>query len=216
MIPDPAATAGLVTREVRTGSRDGERTRIVVARRTYPTDRADLWSAVTDPERIPRWFLPVSGDLREGGRYQLEGNAGGLVERCDEPSSFAVTWEYGDGVSWLTVSLTPASDGTTLELVHEAPDLPEMWGTFGPGAVGIGWDLGLMGLGLHVESGEAVDPEAGLAFAMTPPGRAFIRAAADDWAAAQVADGEDETTARDAAERSFAFYTTEPEQEPES
>jgi hypothetical protein len=35
---DLVATAGLVTREVRGGSRDGEPTKIGVARRTYPTD----------------------------------------------------------------------------------------------------------------------------------------------------------------------------------
>src|SRR3546814_9634628 len=92
MIIDPVATAGLVAREVRTGSRDGVPTKIAVATRTYPTDQADLWDAVTNPDRIPRWFLPVSGELVEGGRYPLEGNAGGVVERCDEPSSFAVTW----------------------------------------------------------------------------------------------------------------------------
>ena len=91
MIADPAALAGLVTREVRTGSRDGATTRIAVARRLYPTDQADLWDAVTNAERIPRWFVPVSGELVLGGHYQLEGNAGGVVERCDEPSVFAVT-----------------------------------------------------------------------------------------------------------------------------
>ena len=46
-----------------------------------------LWDACTNAERIPRWFLPVSGDLRLGGRYQLEGNAGGTIERCDPPRS---------------------------------------------------------------------------------------------------------------------------------
>lgn len=38
-----------------------------------------MWDACTDPERIPRWFLPISGDLRLNGRYQLEGNAGGAI-----------------------------------------------------------------------------------------------------------------------------------------
>jgi uncharacterized protein YndB with AHSA1/START domain len=96
---DPMATAGLVSREVRTGSRDGAQTRIAVARRTYRTDQADLWDALTNAERIPRWFLPISGDLEPGGRYQFEGNAGGVVERCDEPEFFAVTWEMGPTVS---------------------------------------------------------------------------------------------------------------------
>ena len=73
---DPATAAGLVTREVRTGSRDGAPTRIAVARRTYPTDQADLWDAVTNAARIPRWFTGISGDLVLGGRYQLVGQCG--------------------------------------------------------------------------------------------------------------------------------------------
>ena len=45
-----------------------------------------MWDAVTSAERIPRWFLPISGDLRLGGRYQLEGNAGGEVLECAPPA----------------------------------------------------------------------------------------------------------------------------------
>ena len=52
---------------------------------TYPTPIEDLWDACTNAERIPRWFLPISGDLRVGGRYQLEGNASGTVQTCDAP-----------------------------------------------------------------------------------------------------------------------------------
>ena len=44
--------------------------------RTYETTIVDLWDAITSAERIPRRFLPISGDLRLGGRYQLEGHAG--------------------------------------------------------------------------------------------------------------------------------------------
>src|SRR5262245_33568096 len=117
LLSDPVATAGLVAREVRTGERAGAGTRIAVARRTYPTTQEDRWDAVTNPERIPRWFLPITGELKAGGRYQLEGNAGGVVERCDAPRSYAVTWEYG-GVSWVEITLSPSGDGTTLELLH--------------------------------------------------------------------------------------------------
>jgi uncharacterized protein YndB with AHSA1/START domain len=211
VITDPLTTAGLVDREVRTGTRDGQPTRLVVARRTYPTERADLWQAITDRERLPRWFLPVTGDLHEGGRYQLEGNAGGTVERCDPPSSFAVTWEFGGHVSWLRVGLEPASDGTTLELVHEAPVDPEFWAQFGPGAAGVGWDLGLLGLGLHLEDGAAADPEVALRWPTTPDGTSFVRHAARGWAEAAVADGDEAAPANVAAERTVAFYTVEPE-----
>ncbi|WP_280242138.1 SRPBCC family protein [Nocardia abscessus] len=211
LLTDPTAIAGLVTREVRTGSRDGTPTRIAVARRSYPTDRADLWDALTDIERIPRWFLPISGDLRVGGRYQTEGNANGVVEQCDAPERFAVTWEMGPQISWLTVRLTPAGDGTELELLHEAPVDPEFWSQYGPGAVGVGWDLALMGLGLHLSSGAPVDSAEALAFPVTPEGVAFVRKAALGWADAAVDDGDDPAEANAAALRTVDFYTTVPE-----
>jgi len=211
MLSDPVATAGLVVREVRTTERDGVPTRVVVARRTYATDQADLWNALTDQERLPRWFSPVSGELEQGGRYQVEGNAGGVIERCEKPASFAVTWEMGPMVSWLEVRLHPDGDGTTLELRHEAPVDPDFWAQFGPGAVGVGWDLALMGLGLHLETRAPVDRAEGEAFALTSGGVAFVRAAAGDWADAAAADGDDATAAHEAADRTVAFYTTLPD-----
>lgn len=218
MTDTTSTDAALIRREVRTGERDGRSTKIAAARRTYSADQHDLWDALTNPERIPRWFLPVEGDLRVGGRYQLVGNAGGVVERCDGPSSFAATWEMGDMVSWLEVTLTPAADGTELELVHEAFVDPDLWGQFGPSAVGIGWDLGLLGLGMHLASGESVDPELAANFLTRPDGIAFARASAAGWADAAAADGDDPVEAREAAERTVAAYTAvpEPESEPES
>ncbi|OHV56452.1 SRPBCC family protein [Pseudofrankia sp. BMG5.36] len=208
---DPVATAGLVAREIRSGSRNGMPTKIAVAHRTYRTDQTDLWDALTNVDRIPRWFLPVSGDLALGGRYQLEGNAGGIVERCEEPESFAVTWEFGGMVSWLDITLTPAGDGTTLELVHESPVDPEFWNQFGPGAVGVGWDLALMGLGLHLDSGMPVDPAEGAAFATTPDGVEFVRRSAAGWADAAVGDGDEPGPAHEAAARTVTFYTVVPD-----
>lgn len=58
------------TRRVESGE-----ARTVLLRRTYDAEVADVWDAVTSPERIARWFMPVSGELKVGGRYQLEGNA---------------------------------------------------------------------------------------------------------------------------------------------
>src|SRR5215831_19978811 len=87
-------------------------------------------------------------------------------------------------LSWLEVTLTPAENGTTLDLAHEAHVDPDLWGRFGPGAVGVGWDLALVGLGLHIESGSAVDPETALAFPTSPVGVEFVRhaAASGTWA----------------------------------
>ena len=215
MTTDPVAAVGLVAREVRTGSRDGAPTRIAVARRTYATDPADLWNALTSAERLPRWFLPVSGDLRVGGRYQLEGNAGGVVERCDPPGAFAVTWEMGPMTSWLEVDLSPADSGTRLELRHEAHVDPEFWAQFGPGAVGLGWDLALLGLGWHLDSGAAVDPAEAAALTASPAGVEFVRRAAASWADAAVRGGDDPVAAQEAAARSLAFYTGQPVDVPE-
>ena len=77
---DIADQINAVHREV-VGSQspDGEH-HTVVLRRTYDAAIEDVWDACTNPERIGRWFLPVTGDLRTGGRYQLEGNAG--VRSC--------------------------------------------------------------------------------------------------------------------------------------
>ena len=212
MTTDPATLAGLVTREVRTDERDGEKVRVAVARRTYATDVDDLWDCLTNAERIPRWFLPVSGELVEGGTYQLEGNAGGTIEHCTAPESFAVTWEYGGMVSWLTVSLTPTGDGTTLELVHTAAVDPQMWEQFGPGAVGLGWDLAIVGIGMHLESGQPVPDEVKTGFNVSPEGRDYLRVASAGWADAAVADGDDREAAERAAATTFEAYTTPPPQ----
>lgn len=195
-----------IAREVRGGERDGTPTRVVVAARTYDTSVEDLWDAVTTAERISRWMMPVTGDLRLGGRYQLEGNAGGEVTACEPPHAFAVTWEFGGDVTWLEVRLSPDGDGARLELAHSAVPGPH-WDTFGPGAVGIGWDLSLYGLALHVAGEPRPEPgwEAG------EEAVAFMRASNDGWCAADVAGGTPEDVARPAAERTIAAYTGEGE-----
>jgi uncharacterized protein YndB with AHSA1/START domain len=70
--------------------------RTVVIRRRYDAPVEDVWDACTRPEGLRRWFLPVSGDLCEGGSYDLEGNAHGSILRCEPPSALHLTWIYGD------------------------------------------------------------------------------------------------------------------------
>src|SRR5260221_7058597 len=88
---------GAVTREVASRDYEGKPARAVILRRRYPTTAVDLWDALTTAERIPRWFLPVSGDLRLGGRYQFEGNAGGGNTARGPPRLLAGTWGVGGG-----------------------------------------------------------------------------------------------------------------------
>ena len=82
---DVARVLGLVTRSVRNFEKDGKAASAVTLTRLYDTGVDDLWDALTSKERIPRWFLPVEGDLQLGGKYQLKGNAGGTITACTPP-----------------------------------------------------------------------------------------------------------------------------------
>jgi uncharacterized protein YndB with AHSA1/START domain len=151
---------------------------VVELRRTYPAPVEDVWDAVTNAERIPRWFLPVSGDLRPGGRFQLEGNAGGEILTCEPPSLLRVT--FGGPASIVELRLTPQGDGeTVLELEHTVPI--EM-AQSGAGAlyVGPGWDGALMGLGLFLRGDAVGDP---VAAANSTEAREFSRQSVSAWAA---------------------------------
>lgn len=185
--------------------------RSITVTRQYRAPVEDVWDAVTNAERIPRWFLPISGDLRVGGRYQLEGNAGGTIQRCDPPRSFAATWEFGGDVSWIELRLSAAAEGgTRLELEHIARVDDTRWAEFGPGAVGVGWDLALTGFSQHLETGETVDPAAAMAWAASEEGRQYITESSQRWCEASIAYGTDPAAAQSAAQRTTAFYTGAP------
>jgi uncharacterized protein YndB with AHSA1/START domain len=204
------------TVERRIGSRtlDAGEARTVTISRVFATDPEDLWDACTNAERISRWFLPISGDLRPGGRYALEGNASGTIERCDPPHRIDATWEYGDQMSWIELRLTPdpASGGgmTRLDLEHVAHVNDEMWEQFGPGAVGIGWDHGLLGLTLHLESGGPPPRDEVQAWVASEEGRRFVVLASERWAEASIAGGTGPAQARAAQARVTDAYTGEP------
>ena len=185
--------------------------RVMTASQVYDATVEELWDACTSAERIPRWFMPISGDLEVGGRYRLEGNASGTIERCDPPRSFAATWEYGPEVSWIEVRLEPEHDARTrLVLEHVAHVDDERWLQYGPGAVGIGWDLALVGLTRHLASGAPIDKQAAAAWMSSSDGVEFVRHASRSWADASIAAGTDADQARAADERSTAFYTGGP------
>jgi uncharacterized protein YndB with AHSA1/START domain len=189
----------------------GKAALVAVAIRVYDTSVEDLWEAVTTPERLARWFLPVEGDLKLGGRYQLKGNAGGTITRCERPHALDVTWEFGGGTSWVNLRLEPHGKKARLTLEHIAHKEgigEEHLKQFGPGAVGIGWDLGLNGLEKHMtDPSVALDPQVVEAWSMSSEGKAFIRRSGEAWCAAHVASGEDAETARAQAERTIGFYT---------
>ncbi|MFJ4776308.1 SRPBCC family protein [Streptomyces sp. NPDC088762] len=209
---DVTGQISAVRREVGNRVLEAGEARVVSLSRSYPAELADVWDACTNPERIPRWFLPVTGELKEGGRYQLQDNAGGTVTRCDPPHGFDATWEVGDDTTWVELRLTDEGDGRTLfRLTHIGHVDDERWARFGPGAVGVGWDSSLTGLHLHLSSGRAVDPAEWDEWSATDEGRRYLTASSDGWYEASVAFGTDPAEARAAADRTTAFYTGEPE-----
>ena len=209
-LTDALDQIGAVRRGLSSLDHHGRPARALTAEQKYDASAEEVWSALTDPERLPRWFLPVEGDLREGGRYQLVGNAGGTIERCDAPRALAVTWEYGEGISWVEVDLAEADGATTLVLRHIA-HVDERWERYGPGAVGIGWDLSMLGLALHLATGESNDADAFMTWAAGEDGQAFMRGSNDRWYDADVAAGADPGDARLRADRTLAFYTGQEE-----
>jgi uncharacterized protein YndB with AHSA1/START domain len=187
--------------------------RTVEVRRSYDAPIEDVWDAITNPERINRWFLPISGDLRLGGTYQLEGNAGGEILRCEAPHLLKVTWVLGakaseDDISEVEVRLSPGPNGQTVfELEHIAVVPPDWWAQYGPGAVGVGWDLVLVGLGLHLRGEHIEDPSA---WAQTPEARQFMTESSNAWGSALAAAGATDGEVATAIKNTTDFYAPTP------
>jgi len=191
--------------------------RSVRLRRDYDAPIEDVWDALTNPERIGRWFLPISGDYRLGGRYQFEGNAGGEIVACERPHRLKATWVYGEVTSAADVSevevrlSTVAGGATRFELEHTAIVPEDRWAEYGPGAVGVGWDGALLGLTLHLRGGSVDDP---IAWQMSGEGRAFFTRCSEAWGEANRAAGADPAAAARAVANTTAFYAPDPETVP--
>ena len=202
---DIASHVDAIQREVGIRSAESGEVVSVLLRRVYDAPVEDVWDAVTDPDRIRRWFMPISGDLRESGEFQLEGNAGGRILRCDPPRLVRAT--FGGETSIVELRLTPDGDGaTTFELEHSVPI--EFAGS-GAGAlyVGPGWDGAFMALDLFLAGNVADDP---VAAAGSPEAIDFSRHSVRAWTAAIEASGTagpDEIAA--AVEASLAQFAPE-------
>jgi hypothetical protein len=128
-----------------------------------------------------------------------------------------VTWVMGDpddpaAASEVEVRLGPAgADATTLELEHTAIVPDEMWEQFGPGAVGTGWDGGLLGLGLYLRTGATVDDP--MAWQLSDEGREFSTRSSQAWGAANLAAGADPAVVERTIAATTAFYTSVPDED---
>jgi uncharacterized protein YndB with AHSA1/START domain len=92
--------------------------RVAVFTRSYETTIDDLWDACTDPERLKRWYAPVTGDFRVGGSFEQVNMGSGTILACEAPTLLKLS--LGGGADEIEVRLSPGADEgtTTLELQH--------------------------------------------------------------------------------------------------
>jgi len=103
----------------------------------YDTDIDDLWSAITDPRRLARWYGQVEGDLRPGGEFhgRLEFWEGtGRVKACEPLRRLLVTTRGVDEPYDEVIEATLTADGDQTILVIETRGMPpDLIAAYGPG-----------------------------------------------------------------------------------
>lgn len=86
-----------------------------------------VWRALTDPELLAEWLLPVVGfELRPGAAFtfstQPQPGWDGLVQcrlaDVEPQRRLSYTWVVGDMDTVVTFTLSPTAAGTRLSLVH--------------------------------------------------------------------------------------------------
>ena len=150
------------------GSADGAG--VVRIEDRYETDIDDLWSALTDPDRLARWHGQVEGDLRPGGDFRVYIEAGdiestGRVEACESPRRLLVTTREtdeshrkGQGVPPFdqTVEATLTPDGDQTILIVEVRGMPLDKIAF----YGAGWQIHAENLAAYLAGRQPGDVEA--------------------------------------------------------
>jgi uncharacterized protein YndB with AHSA1/START domain len=80
--------------------RSADGTGVVRMEDRFGTDIDDLWSALTDPRRLARWYGEVEGDLRPGGEFHARvtdaGERTGRVDACEPPRRLLLTMRDPD------------------------------------------------------------------------------------------------------------------------
>ena len=136
----------------------------------YDTDIDDLWSALTDPGRLARWYGQVEGDLRPGGKFRLyvesaDLEASGRIQACEPPRRLVVTsretdesYLRGKGVPPFDQALeaTLTADGGQTVLVIEIRGMPLDKIAF----YGAGWQIHSENLAAYLAGRDRGDTEA--------------------------------------------------------
>jgi len=138
---------------------DGES--IVRIEDRFNTDIDDVWSALTDPDRLARWYGEVEGDLRLGGEYRARLHASGWegtgrVEACEPPRRLLLVTEGPGEAGRGEMEVTLTGDGDQTVVVWEERGMPLKL----IAAYGAGIQIHVEDLGDHVAGRERRDAEA--------------------------------------------------------
>lgn len=126
----------------------------------FDTGIEDLWSALTDPKRLARWYGEIEGDLRRGGKYRAHVFASdwegtGRIEACEPPRRFVVVsrdpTEPAESVT--EVRLTADGDKTILVFEHRGVPLELLY------AYGAGEQLHIEDLAGYIAGDERRDAQ---------------------------------------------------------
>ena len=105
----------------------------------FDTDIEDLWSALTDPRRLARWYGQIEGDLRPGGEYRARVFASGWegtgrVEACEPPRRLLMTSKDSNEPYREAMEATLTTDGDQTVLILDQRDLPvDLLAAYGAG-----------------------------------------------------------------------------------
>jgi uncharacterized protein YndB with AHSA1/START domain len=123
----------------RLGRQDGRDA--VVFERTFTAPITDVWAAITESDRLERWFGTWTGDPASGSvlvRMNAEGEEAPVstftIDRCEPPRLLGVSAVDESGTWVLVAELTAAGGVTTLRFSQVIAD-PAMIENTGPG-----WD----------------------------------------------------------------------------
>lgn len=121
----------------------------------------EVWSALTEPARLARWYAEVGGDLRVDGEFHVHVFASGAegtrrVTACDPPHSFTFVAKKPDQAVEDTFEITLSADGDQTVLVYEHRGVPlDLLFAYGAGE-----QIHVEDLGAHLDGRERDTDEA--------------------------------------------------------
>ena len=121
----------------------------------------DVWSALTDPARLARWYGEVTGEFRTGGEYRARlfasgWEGAGRIEACEPGRRLLVTGaEPGEQTGTITEVTITGADGGTVLVWEERGMLAD-----GVAAYGAGVQIHVEDLAAHLTGRERGDAGA--------------------------------------------------------